>query len=383
MSATHDLIVIGAGPAGSAAARTAAQAGLRVALVDKAAFPRDKLCGGGITGRSRRYLREIFDLDMDSAIFRVCSHVRLTHAGRVLADLSDAPPIWMTMRRDFDALLVEAARAAGCEVIAGGRIAALSLEAGEVRLADGKTLRAPILLGCDGANSAVARALYGRAHDPARIGFGLEAELPRGPGPDAIEIDLAGAAWGYGWAFPKDRSLTVGVGGVHARNADLRSRFDAFARRQGADPGAVRCKGAFLPFGEVRRMPGRGRALLAGDAAGLVDPITGEGIAWALKSGHLAARAVAEAQAACRPDEALRRYARSLRPVHAELRRARALRALFYQPQLQPGFLRLLSREPGLQRRYLALLSGDLDYADLGWRAVPQLALRLLTRARA
>jgi flavin-dependent dehydrogenase len=123
--------------------------------------------------------------------------------------------------------------------------------------------------------------------------------------------------------------------------------------------------------------------LLAGDAAGLVDPITGEGIAWAMKSGQLAALAVAEARAAGRPDDALRRYARSLRPVQAELRRARALRALFYQPRLQPAFLRLLSREPSLQRRYLALLSGELDYADLGWRSLPQLALRILSRERA
>jgi geranylgeranyl reductase family protein len=381
MIVTHDLIVIGAGPAGSSAALTAARAGLRVALVDKAAFPRDKLCGGGVTGRGRRHLREIFGQDVDGPIFRACGHVRLTHGGRLLADLPDAPPIWMTMRREFDAMLVAAARAAGCEAITGGRIAALSPEVGEVRLADGTALSAPVLLGCDGANSAVARAIFGRAHDPARVGFGLEVELPRAAGPEAIEIDLAGAAWGYGWAFPKLASLTLGVGGVHARNADLRTRLDSFVRRHGADPAVLRCKGAFLPFGEVRRVPGRGRVLLAGDAAGLVDPITGEGIAWAMKSGQLAGRAVAEARAAGQPDDALRRYARSLRPVQTELRRARALRALFYQPHLQPAFLRLLSREPGLQRRYLALLSGDLDYADLGWRALPRLAFRLMARA--
>ena len=129
-------------------------------------------------------------------------------------------------------------------------------------------------------------------------------------------------------------------------------------------------------------MPGKGRVLLAGDAAGLVDPITGEGIAWAMKSGALAATAAVEALRRGRADTALGRYSRALRPIQTELRRARALRWLAYQPRLQPAFLRLLASEPGLQRRYLALLSGDLDYADLGWRALPRLGWRLLCRTR-
>ncbi len=381
MTTTHDLIVVGAGPAGSAAALTAVRAGLRVALIDKAAFPRDKLCGGGITGRSRRHLHDIFGTGIDEGLFRTCRHMRLTEADRVLADLPSAPPIWMTMRRDFDAALLDMARAAGCEAITGLRITELALDDGRVGLADGKRLCAPVVLGADGANSAVARALFGRAHDPARIGFGLEAELPlaEAAGP-VVDIDLAGAAWGYGWAFPKQGSLTVGVGGVHRRNADLRGSFERAARRYGADPARLRVKGAFLPFGEVRRIPGRGSVLLAGDAAGLVDPITGEGIAWAMRSGQLAALAAAGAIAAGRPEQALARYRRSLRPVQSELSRARVLRAMIYHPWLNPAFLRFVERSPGLQRRYLDLLSGDLDYADLGWRALPRLVLRMVRR---
>ncbi len=105
MSSTHDLIVIGAGPAGAAAGLTAARAGLRVALVDKADFPRDKLCGGGFTGRSRRHLREIFGLDVERPGFLRCDRLRLTDGGRTLAEVAEAPPIWMTQRRDLDALL--------------------------------------------------------------------------------------------------------------------------------------------------------------------------------------------------------------------------------------------------------------------------------------
>ena len=379
---THDLIVIGAGPAGAAAGISGARAGLRVALLDKARFPRDKLCGGGITGRSRRHMREIFGCDVTADLFLDCRRVRLTAAGLPLGDIADAPPIWMTTRRRFDAMLLEMACTAGCDRLTGRKIVTLDTAAGTVLLEGGIRLAAPVIVGADGANSMVARALFGRAFNPARVGFGLEFEVP-GPvtGDRLVEIDLAAAAWGYGWAFPKREGLTLGVGGLHRRNPDLRRSLDTFAARHGVDPSRLRCTGAFLPFGEVRDVPGRGCVLLAGDAAGLVDPLTGEGIAWAMKSGQLAAQSAAAALATGAPDEALRRYVRALRPLHRELRRARLLRAMVYQRHLNPMFLRVLAREPSLQRRYLSLLSGDLDYADLGWRALPQLGLRLMRRA--
>ncbi len=123
MAPTHDLIVIGGGPAGSAAGLTAARAGLRVALVDKAQFPRDKLCGGGITGRGRRHLREVFALDVERPEFLRCDRIRLTAGGQTLADVAEAPPLWMTQRRDLDALLLGAAATAGCTLFTGQRIA--------------------------------------------------------------------------------------------------------------------------------------------------------------------------------------------------------------------------------------------------------------------
>jgi geranylgeranyl reductase family protein len=383
MTPTHDLIVIGGGPAGSAAGLTAAQAGLRVALVDKAQFPRDKLCGGGITGRGRRHLREVFALDVERPEFLRCDRIRLTAGGQTLADVAGAPPLWMTQRRELDALLLGAASTAGCMVFTGQRIARIEPQDGDVTLASGTRIRAPVVIGADGANSMVAKTLFGRAHDPAQIGFALEVEFPhRDETVRPVEIDLGATAWGYGWAFPKAGSVTLGIGGVHRHNPDLRASFETFAARHGARLSDLRCKGAFLPFGEVRPVPGKGRVLLAGDAAGLVDPITGEGIAWAMKSGALAATAAVEALRRGRADTALGRYSRALRPIQTELRRARALRWLAYQPRLQPAFLRLLASEPGLQRRYLALLSGDLDYADLGWRALPRLGWRLLRRTR-
>jgi menaquinone-9 beta-reductase len=235
-----------------------------------------------------------------------------------------------------------------------------------VALSDGTTLEAPVLIGADGVNSPVARAILGRAHDPARIGFALEVEAPARPDRRDLEIDFAAAAWGYGWVFPKAASLTVGVGGRAARNPDMKARLAAYLLRHGIDPAAQRIKGHHLPFGDYKRRPGRGRVLLAGDAAGLVDPITGEGIAWAIRSGALAAAAAAAALAAAAPERAFPAYRRALRPIHAEMRRARLLRTLIFAGPMRERFARMIAGQPRMQRRYLALLNGDLDYADIG-----------------
>ncbi|MCF1707324.1 geranylgeranyl reductase family protein [Tabrizicola sp. J26] len=383
MGRRRDLIVIGGGPAGAAAGITAARAGLDVLLIDKATFPREKLCGGGFTGRSRRHMGEIFGRDVTPDLFLPCNRFRLTAGARTVAELADAPTIWLTMRRAFDAMLLSAAEDAGCGMATGQRIASFDPKLGQVVLASGEEVSAPVIIGADGATSMVARRLFGRAYDPARVGFGMEVELPRdgASDADAVEIDLSAAEWGYGWSFPKPGSITVGVGGIHRRNPTMPATLDRFLGGRDQDAARLRPRGAFLPFGEVRPVPGMGTTLLAGDAAGLVDPITGEGIAWAMKSGQLAAGAAAEALAGRGPEMALPRYRRAIAPICAELRRARALRWLFYQPMLQPAFLRLLAGEPRLQRRYLALLSGEADYADLGWRALPRLAARMAGRS--
>lgn len=374
MADSFDLIVIGSGPAGSACAVTAAKAGLRVALIDRQAFPRDKLCGGGVTGRSVRYLADIFGIIPTPDLFLPSSRFRLASAGRVLAQRTDAPVIQMTMRRAFDAALHAQAVAAGAEVHAPARITTLDADAGRVTLADGRALTAALIVGADGVNSFVARSLFGRAFDPARIGFALEAELDRNAFPDDVtEIDLGAADWGYGWVFPKSDSMTLGVGGLHVRNPDMKARFHAYLRSRAPSLAAmdrIPCKGAFLPIGDYRRQPGQGRVLLAGDAAGLVDPITGEGIAWALRSGQFAAEAVIEALSGAGPDAALPAYRRRLSYIHRELDAARRIRALIYARPFRKVFPATLERHPALTTAYLRLLAGERDYTDLGSRVM-------------
>jgi geranylgeranyl reductase family protein len=357
----HDVVIVGAGPAGAAAAVAARGQGLSVLLVDRADFPRDKLCGGGLTQRAMGVMGRVFALAPDPALTHVTRHIRLVAGDRILGDLPDAPPLTMVMRRDLDARLrAEALRRGAIPLTA--RIEAVRGTA--VTIGQGRQITARILIGADGATSRVARALHGR---PAAMGFALEFEAPARPG-HPVELDLTAARAGYGWAFPKTASLTLGVAGFAPDNPDLKARMAAYAARH-AMPVAG-CRGAFIPMGCM--LAGRGAVLLAGDAAGTADPITGEGLAWAMESGALAGLAAADALARGRPDMAASLHAQAMRHVRRELARARWLARAFHHPRLSRRFINLIAASPRLQRRYLALAAGEIDYADIGpgslWR---------------
>ncbi|MDA7428126.1 geranylgeranyl reductase family protein [Primorskyibacter aestuariivivens] len=357
-----DLIVIGAGPAGSAAARTAAAQGLRTALVDKARFPRDKLCGGGFTGRAARYFREIFERDLPPE-FDSKTAVALYGFGEKLGVIADIPPVYLTMRFTLDDLLFRLATEAGAQDFTGQRIVHMAPETGRVVLNDTE-LRAPVVIGADGINSPTARALFGRPFDPEEVGFALECEAPP-VDPDAIlRIDMGAAEWGYGWSFPKAESHTVGVGGVHSRNPDLKAIMRAYMTEFDIAPD-MRIKGQYLPFGRARKRPGRANVLLAGDAAWLVDPVTGEGIAYAMKSGQQAALAARDALARHEPGAALMLYRHRLRPITQAMRHANLVRLLIYWGPLQRGFVRAARGSGHLRHDYMRLLGGEIEYSDL------------------
>ncbi len=384
--ARFDVIVVGAGPAGAAAAFRAARAGLSVALVDRKTFPRDKLCGGLVTGRARAHYADIFGHPMPFASDERKTVVAFHHRGRPAGVIADAPPLCATMRREMDAALCAQALGAGAQDFTGQGVAALDTGARNLTLASGPVLGYGVLIGADGVNSQIARALFGQSFDRARIGFGLEieAEAPHLPH-DTVRIDLAAARWGYGWAFPKRHSTTIGVGGILGKNPDLKRAMAAYCDLLGLKVPEARFKGQFLPFGDVRARPGRGAVLLAGDAAGLVDPITGEGIGHAMASGGMAALAAIDALGEGQPETALARYRAALRPLHRDLRMARLLRPLLYLPATEPAFAHAFARSTTLRRMFLAQMAGEAEYSGILWRVaarLPRFALTMVQRRR-
>lgn len=374
-----DVVIIGSGPAGSAAARAATTHGLSTAVIDKASFPRDKLCGGLFTGRSQKALQDIFGVDVTPDLFLTSTRMRFSASGQPLADIQHAPAMHLTMRRDLDAMLHGLAVESGAEAFLGDAVTQIDLDAGTVALRGGDRFRYNVLIGADGVGSVVARALFGRAFDPEKTAFGLEIETPLAPGhDDAVEIDFDAAEWGYGWSFPKRRTRTVGICGLPPQNPDIKASMSRYVAQVEGDP-ALSYKGAYLPFGEYKKTPGQGAVLLAGDAAGLVDPITGEGIALAMESGALAAQAAAQAISKNAPQTAMAHYKPLIRPIHKSLDQARLWRLIMFPKATQGHFKKAFARGSHLQMKYLQLLAGEADYADLKWellRRMPRLAWR-------
>ena len=210
-----DLVVMGGGPAGAAAAITAARRGLGVVLVDKAAFPRDKLCGGLLSGRTATQIAAVFGTAPPGEIVQLQSDFVFSWNGKPFTSGTSQVPLHLTMRRAFDGWLLAQARDAGVTLHLASREADPGLDSGILRLASGEEIAWRALIGADGVNSAVARGLFGAAFDKRKIGFCLEAEVPlarsmRAPGAP-LQIDFGSIPSGYAWSFPKSQTVTVGM----------------------------------------------------------------------------------------------------------------------------------------------------------------------------
>ena len=197
--------------------------------------------------------------------------------------------------------------------------------------------------------------------------------------PEKPEIYFRIAEWGYGWLFPKRDCLTIGLAGLVRKNRNLKELFIHFVKElNGGRLPPAPWKGHPIPFGNYRRRPGRANVLLAGDAAGLVEPVTGEGIAFAMGSGSCAAKAVIEAAALGHPASALSLYLPEYFRITAPLRHARIMRRLVFPAVTQPIFLRVLERHGAVASRYLDLLADEIDYSTYARFLVTVLIRRLL-----
>jgi len=371
-----DLIVVGAGPAGSATAFTAARAGLSVALLDKTAFPRNKLCGGLFSGRSKAYFEEIFETQLHTEIFEERNRIGFYYDGKALGSEENLTT-HVTMRLDMDHHMLGLAISAGAQDFTGIRIDTLDIENAHVCLRGGPTLGYKFLIGADGVNSLVARTVFGRSFDPAKIGFALEVESPVQPDirtESLVRIDFNAAAWGYGWSFPKRGSTTVGLGGLHALNPDMKDKLTKY-RDLLDDSRGAKIKGHFLPFGDYKTSPGQGNILLVGDAAGFVDPITGEGIAYAMKSGQLAARAIAQAVHAGNTALAYQKYKKSIKWIFRSLWIARLVRPIIFGKSSRSFFVKAFSNSRAVKQEYLQVLSGQSEYPRLLWLLMRRLPM--------
>jgi geranylgeranyl reductase family protein len=288
----YDVIVVGAGPAGSTTAYRLACAGARICLLKRARFPRDKPCGGGLTLRAVRELPFSVDPVVEDRVDTLELGLRY---GRRWSSGAEGPLVLMTQRRRLDAFLAERAAAAGAEFRDGAKVTEVD-SAGAVTVG-GERLETDVVVGADGANGVATRALGepAREHGVAFEGNVGYAHVSRERFAGRAVVELGVVPGGYAWVFPKGDHVNVGVGGWQSEGPQLRERLRELCAAFEIDESNVRdLRGHRLPMRGASRRPVGGRVLLVGDAAGIVDPLSGDGMYEAFVSGRLAAETTLE-----------------------------------------------------------------------------------------
>jgi len=361
----YDVVIVGSGPAGALAAIDLARHGARVCLIERAGHPRYKACGGGVLARAARLL----PVDPTPAVDHVCQSVELRFPDRNLSFRTQrgTPVIFMTMRSEFDRLLVAEAVRCGTILREESPVKGVAIEADRVTV---QTVREQVsgrfVIAADGADSVVARAGGWPANH--HVIPSVECEVPVDTETLArfagiARFDMDHPRHGYSWVFPKKEHLSVGVLSTRRGNTGLREAFQLYLRQLDIEPaGTLELHGALIPVRPRHDVLARGRVLLIGDAAGLADPITAEGITHAVLSGQLAARALVEGEldAATVAD----RYCRLLgESILGELGAAWRLAQLFYG---YPLLRNLLFRSHGQRfcEKVTDIMMGERRYAD-------------------
>jgi geranylgeranyl reductase family protein len=399
-----DALVVGAGPAGATAARSLASRGLRVQLLERARFPRNKACGGGI---SMRVLGRFPWLG--PALGRITTHVvsRLHlegPSGEGVALTSEVPAVLMIRRVEFDELLARLAVESGAELVEDAWVSRVAAgEDGAVATTrDGREFRARYLVAADGVNGIVTRRLgLHPGWDGDSVALDMMEETPnerlRTAEPGTLWVGYGhGGTDGYGYIFPKRDHVNVGIGcllsyfreRIDLPPYEMQQRFVADLRRRGLVAGeSVRScfTPCHIPVGGPIRETARGRVLVAGDAGGFVNAYTAEGIYYAMVSGDLAGRAIADAEEEDDPragrDVGYRYESAWRREIGAELRDSVLLqRYLFHSPSRIEDVVRGARAFPGTARMIVAYASGSLSYFEARRRLIarfPGLGVRL------
>ncbi len=306
----YDVVVVGAGPAGSIAAHECATKGLKTLLLEKAIIPREKACGGAVMYRGLRIINGEIPLDL---IERKIYGIKFGFSNGTFSEFISDKLIGITVFRDkFDEYLSRRAVEAGAELKDNNRVIETSIsdECVTTRLNDGREIKSDFLIGADGVNSIVSRSLKLRPKrkDLTKVGLGMEADFYVGRNgvmkatngnPSILQILPVENRISYGWVFPKREHLAIGIAGSGIHMRHLRPDFDIFykslEKRLGVELKLEKRRTCFLGGDGLGSTNVTDRTILVGDAAGFVDPMMGEGIAYAMQSAKIAVDVISQA----------------------------------------------------------------------------------------
>lgn len=325
----YDVVIVGAGPAGSTAAKFLSEKGVKVLLLDKSKFPRDKLCGGGIPVRVLKEFKYIEEKDLiESYIYGGCVH---SPSQKYKVKLQKNEPFSaMVLRKKFDYGLVKFAIDAGTTFMDGKSAAGIRIfsDKATISFTDKTSIESKIVIGADGVWSAVAKQ-SGLSQNCKNIGMSIVCEYPMG----AKMLDYyftekriahihqnIGGIKGYGWVFPKKKHVNLGICEFESINTKRNSKLNfkkiyesyvQILKENKVIPNSLKIgkiRGAALPIRPLEKTYAD-RVILCGDAAGLINPFTGAGIDYAMSSGKIAANVIADAlEAGVTTERFLSRY---------------------------------------------------------------------------
>jgi geranylgeranyl reductase family protein len=305
---TYDVVIIGGGPAGSTSGYLLSKAGLKVIIIDKARFPRQKLCAGLLTQKTAHLINSLFHETVDSLRKKEIVNFESRYhevffRNRCIAKIHHRSiPFYYVDRSVYDNFFLQKAKEEGAEILEGEIAVSKDYRKNEIVTSSGKTLRSKYIIGADGVYSRVRRELFFERRNPDLWRRGLasafEVFVDRKKvrnAPDSYSRIFYGIVkWGYAWVFPNKDRVIIGLGGLNVKNGKkMLSSFRDFLSSLGlSNCSQIRVQGHAVPYGNFLKNPVRESTLLVGDAAGFVDPLLGEGIYYAHKSAQLASLAI-------------------------------------------------------------------------------------------
>jgi geranylgeranyl reductase family protein len=359
---SYDVIVIGAGPAGATLAYELAKRGIGVLVLEKEKLPRYKCCAGGVTSKAAKLL----DFDISEVVEDVIYELSFTfNMGSPYLGQHSQPLIYTVMRDVFDYFLVKKAQQLGAVLMDGQKVTRVQVGDDWVEISTADNIfRSRLVVGADGAYSVAARELGMRGSIEYLVGIESEVVVPEEEltkWKSRVHIDLGCIPGGYAWVFPKRNHLSIGAGCLVSKARGLNRRHQKFLSSLSMGNYTIaRSSSHLIPTCTKGRFVWQDKALLLGDAAGLTDPLTGEGIYNAIQSAQLAAPVIENSLVGGKVE--LQDYQQIVeKKIMSELRIAHTMSRNFVRfPRLAFG---MFNQSEGVWRAISSLTLGEMDYA--------------------